>query len=151
MQQLSAEQRREYIDWILFDSLNLYGDARDAPPTDCDTFFIHEWHGRSHTAQLRRAYLEALSDEELTTEALKYYERQQQIALLRPRVPGRPKGAGSLAEADRSLVEEISQLEAGGLSRHAAAVMVADLAAGGGTKESKARRLGRRILEKNKG
>ena len=63
---------------------------------------------------------------------------------------GRPKGAGSLEAADVPLLEEMKALRDGDstLSVNAAALKVADRAAGGGTLESKARRLAERYAEK---
>lgn len=81
---LSATLRREIIDWIVFglSGETLYGDARDVPPTDCDRFFVEEWHGRREVAKSRRARLTALSREELLTEALTYYDFVQKIGRL---------------------------------------------------------------------
>jgi hypothetical protein len=147
MQWLSAASRREIIDWIVagLSGGEMYGDERDVPPTDCELFFIHEWHGRNHAAKLRRANLETLSDGRLLSEAWKYQDHEKQIAALMPRKRGRPKGTGSFAQADEMLLDQVRRLMADGLSRHAATQMVACRAPGGGTPMSKARRLARRL------
>ena len=64
--------------------------------------------------------------------------------------PGRRKGAGSYEALDAPLVEKMHQLitEGMALSDHAAALKVVDRAAGGGTDESKARRLTDRYKRK---
>jgi hypothetical protein len=118
MKRFSAKLRREIIDWIVFDRSGetLYGDARDVPPTDWEDFFVEEWHGRSYEAKLRRARLERLSDAKFRTEALRYYETKQRMAALMPRKRGRPKGAGSLAQADQPYVAEALELMASGRS-----------------------------------
>jgi hypothetical protein len=151
MPRLSATLRREIIDWIVFglSGQTLYGDARDVAPTDCDIFFVEQWHGSSEEAKLRRARLAAMSNKNLLVEASKYNEIEQRAAALLPRKRGRPRGAGSLAQDDEPLLAEIRTLMTGGLSRHAATLIVADRALGGGVKENKARRLGRRLWIKN--
>lgn len=147
---LSATLRREIIDWIVFglSGETLYGDARDVPPTDCDIFFVEQWHGSSEEAKLRRARLAALSKEDLLTEAVTYYDFVQRAVALMPRKRGRPIGAGSFAQADEPLLAEIGALIRDGLSRHAATLIVAARALGGGVNESKARRLRRRLSDK---
>jgi hypothetical protein len=149
MQPLTAKERSEIIDWLVFDlsGKTLYGDARDAPPTECDEYFIEEWQGRAYTAQLRRSRLAVLSDQDLLNESRKHFEGKQWVERLIPPKRGRPLGAGSLEQADRRHLVEIHKLMAEGLSRHAAALIVATSAPGGGTLLSKARRLERRILE----
>jgi hypothetical protein len=150
MPRLSATLRCEIIDWIVFglSGETLYGDARDVPPADCDIFLVEQWHGHREIAKLRRARLTALSKEDLLSEVWKYYDIVQREAALLPRKRGRPKGAGSLAQADEPLLPEIRALMKDGLSRHAATLNVADRAPGGGMNESKARRLGRRLSDK---
>src|ERR1700733_11481210 len=150
MRRLSADSRREFIDWIFFSvsGEELYGDERDVQPIDWDVFSIEQWNGRRYEAQLRRKRLTALSDSNLFDEAWRYYENQQLLAALMPRKRGRPTGAGSLAKADEPLIAEITKLTNGGLSLHAATQIVASRAPGGGANESKARRLARRISEK---
>lgn len=150
MQQLSAEERREIIDWIVLDlsGKTLYGDGRDAPPTDCDEYFVEEWHGRAYTAQLRRKRLEALFDQDLLNEGFKRLEERRWAERLVHPKRGRPVGSGSLEQADQPFLVAIHELEAEGLSLHAASQVVAMGAPGGGTPLSKARRLERRILEK---
>jgi len=150
MPRLSGTLRRKIIDWIVFglSGETLYGDAGDVPPTDCDIVWVEKWNCSSEEAKRRRARLNALSKEDLLTEALMYYDVVQRAAALMPRTRGRPKGAGSLAQADEPLLDEIRALTKGGLSRHAATRRVADRASGGGVHESKARRLGRRLLDK---
>jgi hypothetical protein len=150
MLQLSAKERREILDWIIFglSGKTLYGDARDAPPTDCDEYFIEEWHGKAHAARLRRRRLEALSDQDLLHEGYTHLEEKQWVERLVHPKRGRPVGAGSLERADQPFLDEIHNLMAEGLSLHAASQVVALGAPGGGTPLSKARRLERRILEK---
>ena len=65
---------------------------------------------------------------------------------------GRTKGAGSLANVDAPLLEEMRQLIAGGraFSAHGAAKLVAHKAKGGGTEESRATRLASRYRAENK-
>ena len=64
MRRLSADSRREIIDWIIFSvsGEELYGDERDVQPIDWDAFSIEQWSGRRYEAQLRRKRLTALSD-----------------------------------------------------------------------------------------
>jgi hypothetical protein len=144
---LSATLRREIIDWIVFGlSGKLYGDARDDPPTDCDLIWVEKWNCSNEEAKRRRARLTALSKEDLLAEALTYYDFVQSAAALMPK-RGRPKGAGSLAQADEPLLPEIRALMKGGLSRHAATLIVAARALCG-VNESKARRLRRRLSDK---
>jgi hypothetical protein len=150
MPRLSPTLRREIIDWIVFglSGETLYGDARDVLPTNCDIYFVEQWHGHREIAKLRRGRLTALSKEDLLSEVWKYYDIVQREAALLPRKRGRPKGARSLAQADEPFLAEIRALMKGGRSRHAATLNVADRAPGGGLIESKARRLGRRLSDK---
>jgi hypothetical protein len=153
MQRLTADARREIIDWIVAGRSGgeFYGDGRDIPPSDWDLYSLHQWQGWSHTAKLNRGYLEKLSDEDLEAEATNYYELRRSAVALMPRRRGRPSGAGSLQEADQPFVDQIRQLNTGGLSAHAAARRVAAGAPGHGSEDSKVTRLYRRFLEKKSG
>ena len=66
------------------------------------------------------------------------------------RPPGRPVGSGSLNPLDAPLLEEMREatLENPSLSPTSAARRVVDRAAGGGTEDSKIKRLTQRYLEK---
>ena len=70
MQRLSAQLRREIIDWIVFYTTQLYGDERDVAPTDCDEHWLEDWHYRSMEATHRRASLADLSDDNLLSKGL---------------------------------------------------------------------------------
>jgi hypothetical protein len=147
MQRLSAQLPREIIDWIVFYTTQLYGDERDVAPTDCDEHWLEDWHYRSMEATHRRASLADLSDDNLLSKGLYWYEIEQKRIACLPRGRGRPKGAG-YAESDQQLLGKISKLMREGHSLHGATQQVAEKAAGGSTKDSKARRLARRFLEK---
>jgi len=71
-------------------------------------------------------------------------------APIRRRSAGRPRGSGSHKEADMPLVDEMRQamVADAGLSCTAAALRHASRAAGGGTLESKAKRLAQRYSDK---
>jgi hypothetical protein len=144
MQGLSADSRREIVDWIVSYTTGLHGDQRDVPPSDWHAFDLEDWYGRSTVATRRRARLANLSDDDLMGEGLYLYKAQRTSAALMPRERGRPKGSG-YAQADQALVPEILALMASGLSRHEATQRVAERASGGGTKNSKARRLEGRL------
>jgi hypothetical protein len=153
MEHLTAAARREIIDWIVsgLSGGELYGDERDIPPSDCDLYWRYEWEGTRHTANLRRAHLEALTDEQLLCESRAHHQYLQRRAALMPRPRGRPTGAGSLREADEPFLAQMDQLIASGLTHNAASRLLAGSAPGGGTESSKARRLSRRLKEKKSG
>jgi hypothetical protein len=148
MQQISADFRREIVDWIIFESCGgLYGDARDVEPTDWNIFELEWWKGLRHTASLRRARLESLADGDLVDEGLRYHDLHQRLADLMPRKPGRPKKSGSLAPKDQESVAEALRLMRDGRSANAASEIVALRMPGSmTTSRSKARRL-RKLLQ----
>jgi hypothetical protein len=103
--------------------------ARRAPPAFWNRFATNPEPGSSHALQA--------TDQNVTPNSN-----------IRPR--GRPQGSGSLALSDEPLIAEMrSMIENDrALSPSAAAARVADRASGGGTLESKIKRLAGRYSEK---